>query len=331
MPSLPPLRLERKLDSRLWGGRSLAPYLGLAQAPDRLAEVWLVYEQNRVDGGPFAGEPLRTVAEQQGEALLGRRPVARAAERGRPPEFPLLAKLIDAADHLSVQVHPDDAYAREREAHTGFQGKSEAWYLLRAQEGAELIHGFARDTEREAVRRAALDGSLLELVRRIPARAGQTLLVEAGTIHAINAGVMLFEIQQKSDLTYRLYDYGRTDASGKPRELHVDRALDVLRYGAAPAPARGAAAGRELGPGRELLVSCAHFAMERLSGGRAQALETSPETFEILAAVEGSADLSWDGGEDWLRQGEAVVLPASLGRYQLAPQGGATVLRCYVP
>ncbi|HEY8211611.1 MAG TPA: type I phosphomannose isomerase catalytic subunit, partial [Myxococcaceae bacterium] len=281
MRSAAPLRLERKLDSRLWGGRSLAPWLGLQQAPERLAEVWLVYEENRVDGGPFAGELLRSVVEREGEALLGRRPVARAAERGRRPEFPLLAKLIDAADHLSVQVHPDDAYARDREAHTGFQGKNEAWYLLRAQDGAELVHGFARDVAREDVRRAAQDGSLLGLVRKIPARAGDTVLVEAGTVHAINAGVMLFEIQQKSDLTYRLYDYGRTDASGKPRELHVDRALDVLRYEAAPP--RESAAPAALGPGRELLVRCAHFAMEKLSGARAQALETSPETFEILA------------------------------------------------
>jgi mannose-6-phosphate isomerase len=144
--------------------------------------------------------------------------------------------------------------------------------------------------------------------------------------------VMLFEIQQKSDLTYRLYDYGRTDASGRPRELHVDRALDVLRYQGAP-PHQDAAP-RALGPGRDLLVSCAYFAMERLWGGRAQALETSPETFEILTAVEGSADLTWDGaggGETWLKQGDAVVLPASLGRYRLEPQGEATMLRCYVP
>jgi mannose-6-phosphate isomerase len=329
MRSPPPLRLERKLDSRLWGGRSLAPYLGLSQAPEKLAEVWLVYEENRVDGGPYAGELLRSVVDREGEALLGRRPVARAAARGKRPEFPLLAKLIDAADPLSVQVHPDDAYAREREAHTGFQGKNEAWYLLRAKDGADLVHGFARDTSREEVRRAALDGTLPALCRRIPVRAGDTVMVEAGTVHAINAGVMLFEIQQKSDLTYRLYDYGRTDAAGKPRELHVDRALDVLRYAAAPP--RDSAAATALGPGRELLVTCAHFSMEKLSGARVQALETSPETFEILTAVEGAADLSWDGGETWLKQGEAVVLPASLGAYRLSPQGDATVLRCYVP
>jgi len=326
---LPPLRLERRLDTRLWGGTSLAPYLGLSSPPPHLAEVWLVYEENRVDGGPFSGEPLRLVVEREGEALLGRRPLSRAAARGHRPELPLLAKLIDAADHLSIQVHPDDGYALEHEAATGFQGKNEAWYLLRAREGAELLHGFARDVGREEVRRAALDGTLPELLRRLPARAGDTVLVEAGTVHAINAGVMLFEIQQKSDLTYRLHDYGRKDAAGKPRELHLDRALEVLRYGAAPP--RESMAPRALGPGRDLLVSCAHFAMERLSGARAQALETSPETFEILAAVEGSADLSFDGGEVWLKQGEALVLPSSLGRYRLAPQAAATVLRCYVP
>jgi mannose-6-phosphate isomerase len=329
MHSVPPLRLERALDVRLWGGRSLGPFLGLKQAPERLAEVWLVYEKNAVEGGPFAGQTLKQVVDQVGEPLLGRRPIARAREAGRPVEFPLLAKLIDAEDDLSVQVHPDDAYARTAEAASGFQGKNEAWYLLRAKDGAKLVHGFSRDVDRAQVKEAIDAGSLLQMVRRIPARAGDTVLVEAGTIHAINAGVMLFEIQQKSDLTYRLDDYGRVDANGKKRELHVDRGLDVLNYRAAP-PVE-AMAPKPLGPGRELLVSCAHFTMERLFGERAHALSTAPDSFEILASVQGSMDVAWEGGEAWLKQGDAIVLPACLGAYRVQPQGSSTALRCSVP
>jgi mannose-6-phosphate isomerase len=323
MGDLPPLTLERRLDSRLWGGSSLQAYLGLPAAPERLAEVWLVYEENRVQGGPFAGETLKAVARSQGEALLGRRVARRFGG-----EFPLLAKLIDAADRLSVQVHPDDDYAHTHEAATGFHGKNEAWHILRAREGAELFHGFARDVDRDEVRRALERGAVVDLLRRVPAVEGDTVLVEAGTIHAINEGVMLFEIQQKSDLTYRLYDYGRTDASGKPRPLHIDQALQVLRFQAAgpahPVP-------RPLGPGRDLVAHCAHFAMERWSPSRAVDVETSPETFEILTVAKGSFDLRWTGGERWLKQGEAAVLPASLGRYQLRPEGAATLLRCLVP
>lgn len=324
MGALPPLTLERKLDSRLWGGSALQAYLGLPGAPERLAEVWLVYEENRVQGGPFSGETLKSVARSQGEALLGR-----TVARRFGGEFPLLAKLIDAADRLSVQVHPDDGYARSREAATGFHGKNEAWHILRAREGAELYHGFVRDVDRDEVRRALERGTVEELLRKVPAFEGDTVLVAAGTVHAINEGVMLFEIQQKSDLTYRLHDYGRKDASGQLRPLHVEQALEVLDFQAAgpahPIP-------RPLGPGRELVASCTHFGMERWSPSRAVEVETSPETFEILTVVKGSFELRWQDGERWLKQGEAVVLPASLGRYQLRPEGtAATLLRCLVP
>src|SRR5262249_55090210 len=238
------------------------------------------------------------------------------------------AKFIDAADHLSVQVHPDDTYAHTVEAATGFHGKTEAWYILYAAPGAELIHGLARPSNRDELAAALADGSLLSLLRRVPARAGDTIFVPAGTIHAINAGIMLFEIQQKSDLTYRVYDYDRRDAQGRPRELHVERALDVIKYDAAP-PA--VVEPTRLDGVRTLLVRCPYFAMERLHLAAPLAASTDPASFDILTVIDGSASLAWGDGERCLARGESIVLPANLGAYRLAPDPGAALLRCYVP
>ena len=323
MQSLAPLTLERRLDSRIWGGSTLGPWLGLADSPPNLAESWQVYEHNRVIGGPFDRRTLADLAAEYGAALVGTRSFERYGA-----DFPLLAKFIDAADHLSVQVHPHDAYAHTVEAATGFHGKTEAWYILHAAPGADLIHGLIRASNRDELAGALADGALLGLLRRVPARAGDTIFVPAGTIHAINAGIMLFEIQQKSDLTYRVYDYGRHDAQGHARELHVERALDVTTYAAAP-PA--VVEPTQLDDARTLLVQCPYFAMERLDLSAPLAAEVDPGSFEIFTTIDGAARLAWADGEQRLARGESIVLPASLGAYRLAPDPSATLLRCYVP
>jgi mannose-6-phosphate isomerase len=323
MTTLPPLTLERKLDSRIWGGDTLGAWLGLEHPPAQLAESWQVYEHNRVAGGPFAGRTLADITAEHGAALVG----ARSFER-YGADFPLLAKFIDAADDLSIQVHPDDAYAHSVEAATGFHGKTEAWHILRAAPGADLIHGLAAPSSRAAFAAAVAGGELMRLLRRVPAAPGDTIFVPAGTVHAISGGIMLFEIQQKSDLTYRVYDYDRRDAHGQLRELHLDRALDVIDYGEQP-PAR--VAPRPLGDGRTLLVECPYFAMERWELRAPLDRATTPGSFEILTAIDGAARLAWGGGEAGLACGESLVLPASLGAYQLRPAPGATLLACYVP
>ncbi len=320
---LPPLTLERKLDSRIWGGNTLGAWLGLPDAPPQLAELWQVYEQNRVLDGPFAGRTLAELAGEHGADLLGN-----AVFQRWGASFPLLAKFLDAADELSVQVHPDDEYAHAQEAASGFHGKTEAWYILHADPGAAVIHGFRQPTNRRSFEQAVHDGTLLDLLRYVPVAAGDTIFVPAGTVHAINRGIMLFEIQETSDLTYRVYDYDRRDASGKPRELHLDRALDVSDYGAASSPKETP---RRLGDGRVLLVSCQYFAMERWQLDNAGEAATNGESFEILTSIDGSATLGWTGGEVALPRGASVVLPASLGDYRLDPQPRATLLRCYVP
>ena len=320
---LPPLILERKLVSRLWGGNSLGSWMGLGNVPTQLAESWQVYEHNRITEGPFAGSTLAELAQEYGAALLGTRPFARGGT-----DFPLLAKFIDAADHLSVQVHPDDAYAHTVEAHTGFHGKTEAWYILRATPNAELIHGLAQPSNRQAFADALQNGTVMNLVRRIPTQAGDTVFVPAGTIHAINAGIMLFEIQQKSDLTYRVYDYDRRDTAGKLRELHIEQALDVANFGAQP-PAT--VPPQQIDDTRTLLIHCEHFTMERWDVRAPLAATTDPGSFEILTLIDGALTLRWPGGTRTLVRGTSVVLPAVLGDYTLAPIDTAALLRCYVP
>lgn len=314
--------LEPRLDSRIWGGDTLGAWLDLPAAPPHLAEAWLVYDQNTIAGGPFAGQTLADVATEYGAALLG----TRTADRGSA-QFPLLAKFIDAADDLSVQVHPDNEYAHRVEAATGFNGKTEAWYILRAEPGTTVIHGFNTPTDRETLAAAIRNGALLGLLRQEPIVAGDVVFVPAGTIHAIRKGTLLFEIQQTSDLTYRVYDYNRRDRNGKLRELHVDKALDVTNYDQT-APVKSDP--QPLGNGGDLLLTCPYFALERWQIDRAQQRRTDPSTFEIWTMIDGAAELHADSVYT-LPRGAAIVLPASLGEFELRAQGNATLLRCYVP
>ena len=315
-----PLRLKPKFDHRLWGGQRLARWLGLPEPlPDNLAEIWLVYADNPILNGPLAGKTLGQAAEELGETLLGSQSLPRYGH-----DFPQLAKFIDANDRLSIQVHPDDAYAHTVEAHTGFHGKTEAWYILHAEPGATLIYGLKRPSNREEFARAVAEGWLEELVHYLPVHAGDVIFVPAGTLHAINEGILLFEIQQKSDLTYRVYDYNRRGVDGKPRELHLEKALDVIRY---EPPAQEKIPPIELEPGRDLLVACPYFALERHHLTSPRVDTTRPTSFETWTVIEGSATV---GGEH-LRLGQSIVLPAHLGEYRITPEGQATLLRTYYP
>jgi mannose-6-phosphate isomerase len=315
-----PLLLERHLDSRMWGGQRLAPFLGLPQPhPERIAESWQVFDTNRILNGPLAGMTLAQAAHLCADQLVGTLSPPRYGA-----DFPLLAKFIDARQDLSIQVHPDDAYAHRVEAHTGFHGKNEAWYILDAEPGADLFYHLAQPVTRDQFEAAVHGNTLLPLLNRRPVTAGDVIFVPAGTLHTINAGILLFEIQQKSDLTYRVYDYGR------PRPLHLEKALDVIAFDQPPpSPVQPL----DLAPdgSRTLLVACRHFAMERWQLNTTMAAGTHSTSLEILTLTAGAGELSWDGSVLPLRTGESVVLPASLGPYRLAPREELTLLRCYVP
>lgn len=320
-----PLVTRPRFAHPIWGGTFLATWLDLPLPhPERLGEIWLVYDTNPISEGPLAGKTLAQVTDAFGAALVGERTVARYGA-----DFPLLAKFIDAADRLSIQVHPNDAYAHTYEAASGFHGKTEAWHILHAAPDADVVYGLARRSNRAELAAAIAAGELEPLLHRLPVAPGDTIFVPAGTLHAINAGIVLFEIQQKSDLTYRVYDYGRIDAAtGKPRTLHIDKALDVTDY--APAP-RGVVPPLSLAEGRDLLVACASFALERLTIATPVEYPVDPATFEILTVIAGSATLRWNVGARDLRRGEAVVVPACLGGYTLLPASEVRILRAYVP
>ncbi len=332
MSQLPlyPLMTERRIVQPLWGGTHLAAWLDLPEPhPERIGETWQVYDTNPILNGPLAGRTLAEVTQQYGAALVGSHAVEQYGA-----DFPLLAKFIDAAAPLSIQVHPDDAYAHAHEATTGFHGKTEAWYILDAQPGASVVYGLERPIGRAEFGAAVADGTVEGLLHRIPVKAGDVVFVPAGTVHAIDAGTTLFEIQQKSDLTYRVYDYGRRDAkTGQPRELHIAKALDVSDL--APAP-RTTLAPLPLSSERALLIACRSFTLERWRLDATYTAATNPGSFEILTLIGGAGTLRWADGSLPLRRGDSVVLPAALGGYALLPAPsssttGLEILRAYVP
>ncbi|MCG8348203.1 MAG: mannose-6-phosphate isomerase [Chloroflexales bacterium] len=329
--TLYPLLTERRIVEPIWGGARLVAWLDLPEPrPHKLGEAWQVYDSNPIYNGPLAGQTLADVTRIYGEALVGARTIACYGA-----DFPLLAKFIDANDKLSIQVHPDDAYAHSRETHTGFHGKTEAWYILDAAPGADIIYGPTRPTSREEFAVAIQHQDLEPLLRRVPVQSGDVIFVPAGTIHAINAGIVLFEIQQKSDLTYRVYDYGRRDVrTGQMRELHLAKALDVIDY--IPAPRSTLIPlPLEQGNTRLLLVACPYFALEHWQLKGERDLATDPGSFEILTIIAGVFDLGWAGEVLQLRRGDSVVLPASLGAYTLCAakqnETDGQILRAYVP
>ncbi len=317
-----PLLLRPQLYRRLWGGTRLAAWLGAcADLPlsgpegEPVGEAWLVDAASQVMNGPRAGETLGALAATAKADLIGE-----AAMRRYGPRVPLLAKFIDADHDLSVQVHPDDAYALREHAGSGHLGKAEAWFLVESAPGAYVLRGFQRDVTKDQVRQAVADGSLEALMHRLPVKAGSVVVNPAGTVHAVGAGCFLFEIQQPSDLTYRLFDYGRLAADGRPRELHVDRALAVADLSGGPVPPNPT---RTLDDGWTRLVALPEFVLDRLAvtPGDAGEYRTERRSLEVLVVVRGEVVVTGGGAEARLPEGSAAVLPAALGSYQLAGEG----------
>jgi mannose-6-phosphate isomerase len=321
--SLLPFRLVRRYESRLWGGNQLATWLNLTDAPTPLAETWEVYNDNRISDGALAGQTLRQAVIIHGADLVGTRSLQRYGH-----EFPLLAKFIDANQPLSVQVHPDDAYAHRYEAASGFHGKTEAWHIIATSGHNDVIHGLTHAISRDEYAHAIATDTLAPLLRHIPVAAGDTVFVPAGTIHAINAGILLFEIQQTSDLTYRVYDYARRDANGALRELHIPQAIAVS-HTAAPLPAITTPVVR--GPGHVELVRSDFFVMEKISAATATTWQRPADSFQIITVIDGAATLDVADHHYVLHCGDSLVIPACTITYTITPQPHTSWLRCWVP
>ncbi|NBU64667.1 MAG: mannose-6-phosphate isomerase, partial [Chloroflexia bacterium] len=282
--SLHPFRLVRRYESRLWGGNQLATWLKLSDAPSPLAETWEVYNDNLIRDGALAGQTLRQAVVSHGADLVGAGSLQRYGH-----EFPLLAKFIDANQPLSVQVHPDDAYAHQYEAASGFHGKTEAWHIIATTGHNDVIHGLTHAISRDQYAHAIATNTLEPLLRHIPVTAGDTVFVPAGTIHAINAGIMLFEIQQTSDLTYRVYDYARRDASGMLRQLHIPQAIAVSHIDD-PIPAITTPVLR--GNDHVELVRSAFFVMEKITATTVTTWQRPADSFQIITVIDGAATIN---------------------------------------
>ncbi len=276
-----------------WGGAGLRTLFGREIPDERTGESLEISAIPGLESRDPDGNTLPQLIARYGEELTG---------KGFAHPFPLLLKLLDARDTLSVQVHPDDAYAARVEKKLG---KTEAWHILAARPGAELVYGVKAGTDKETLLKASREGSAVEgLLRRVKVRPGETYYIPAGTVHAIGAGIVLYEIQQSSDVTYRFYDWERRDAQGRKRELHIDKAVDVTDVKAQ----MDAATETEITAGRFRLLDEKFFGLERFQGFEG-ALENDPRRFRFLTAVQECA-LKWDGGSLILPAGRSALLPA---------------------
>lgn len=328
-----PIRLQASLHETIWGGRRLARdgWKLLPPGDVAIGEAWETEISTIAQNAPYSGKTLGALVQEYGEALLGSRAMAIFGQR-----FPLLVKFIDANDRLSVQVHPDDPYAAQHEQ--GKLGKTEFWYVLDAAPGASIIHGFKAPTSRAEVQRAIESVTLENLLAEIPVARGDVIFVPAGTVHAIGRGVLLYELQEYSDLTYRMYDYGRLTAAGTPRELHIQQSLDVANYGpSARVKVRPVALPGQPGYSDRCLVACPYFVSREitLSGNSVSSGYMKGQTDSsciILTSLGAQVQVCF--GETFqyseaLARGQTMVLAATLGQYSI--EGEGTFMFSYVP
>lgn len=307
------LQVAADYRARVWGGQRL----GRGEGGTPIGEAWLVYENNRVVGGPYAGRTLAEVVAAEPEAVLGARVAAQAGAR-----FPLLLKLLDCADWLSVQVHPNDAQAVQL-AGPGHLGKTEAWHILEADPGARLIAGVQPGAAPEAVAAAIRGGTVLDWVQYHPVHAGDTIYIPAGTLHALGPGLFLYEIQQTSDITYRIYDWDRPASQG--RALHIEES--VIAVNAAMAGERQPAP--RLAPeDSQAVLDTAYFGLDVLTAAEApRPGDTHGDSFQVLTVVAGAAEVHSGGEQVTLQRFESVIVTAAARAYEVRPLGSCRLLR----
>ena len=329
MPTDPltPLRFTPIFKPALWGGVRLRALFDAAPADGPIGEAWVLSDQGDspsvIADGPRAGTTLRQLMEEASQRVLG----PAAATNGR---FPLLLKFIHARYPLSVQVHPTNAKARELEGPTGV-GKTEAWVVLEADPTARLYTGLNPGVTPDRLRRGIQSGNVEELLYAHEALPGDCIFLHAGTVHAIGGGVLLFEIQQASDLTYRLYDWGRVDPrTGRERELHVEKGLAAADFSAGPCRPESVT---DEGHGRirrAPLVDCQYFTLGRWETAR-PFRAGAPGQCRVLVGIGGRAIIRHASAEYLLDFGDVWLLPAEVGACECIPHGPVTVLECGLP
>lgn len=305
-----PIKLKPATKDYIWGGNKLKEKYGICAESEKTAEAWVLSchkdGQCVAQNGEFAGLTLDEIINKCGKEILG-------TDCEKFEFFPMLIKLIDACGNLSVQVHPSDEYAL---SHEGQYGKTEMWYVLDCEEGAALYYGFNKNISREEFKTRIENNTLLEVLNRVTVRKGDCFFIKSGTIHAIGEGIVIAEIQQNSNLTYRVYDYGRVGADGKPRELHIEKALEVTNLEKPDVPYGQ--------PKSELLAKCEYFTTDILNVNGEKTFEVDEKSFAALLVTEGTAQIC----DMQIKAGECLFIPANFGC--LTVKGNAQIIRSRV-
>ncbi len=316
-----PLTFEPIFKERVWGGRNIGRIYGKSLPADvPIGESWEITDRPEgvsvIANGPLRGRDLRWLMEHHGRELLGR-------EVGPDERFPLLVKILDAQQKLSVQVHPPAGVADD----LGGEPKSEMWFVTHADPVADLYVGLKQGVTREEFQRKIADGTVADCLHRIETTAGDSIYLPSGRLHAIGAGNVIFEIQQNSDTTYRVFDWNRVGLDGKPRELHVEQAMKSIDFDDAepaladePEDAGAVVAGK-------LLTSNEHFRVERIRFANDGAVPRDGAGMQILAALEESVEIVGSDESVVLNPGQFVVIPAALDEYETRGAKGAAFLR----
>jgi mannose-6-phosphate isomerase len=334
-----PLQLATDFKPKIWGREDLSPIYsaagetdspvskkaeisrGASKAGQLIGEVWSTDDTSRFLNGPVAGLTLAEASEKYGPELHGR---AWSGAR-----FPLLAKYIFTSDWLSVQVHPDDDYARVHDP--GNVGKCEMWYILQADADAEILLGVKPGITREALKAGFEEGTSKELLARHFPKADEAIFVPPGTVHALGPGLVLFEVEQNSDLTYRLDDFGRAGLDGKPRPLHLAKGMDVIREDLPPRCRLPRWEFQEPFGTRRYITACRYFAVEEIFLRKMATFKSSPQRVEVYSVLKGEGRVENAGGWLGYRTGETWIIPPAAGAYRFVPQEGTRFVKFYVP
>jgi mannose-6-phosphate isomerase len=305
------LKLTPVYRDYVWGGDHLRP------GHNPTAEAWVVWENDVIESGQLAGKSLGEAASFHGEALLGKKAFAKTGDR-----FPLLIKLLDCAQWLSLQVHPTDKLAAQLEGPGQF-GKTEAWHILEAQPNATLIAGLKPNTAPDVLTESIRNGTVIDHVQYVPVSQGDTVFMPAGTLHALGPGLLIYEVQQTSDWTYRVYDWGRPQT--ETRKLHIEKSIQAARadFTAPITPSSVYEDGS-----RHIVVKCEYFTLEILSAeSKPIDLDTKGESFHAITVIKGKAVLETADEQVELHQFQTVVVPAKVGAYEFRPLENCRALK----
>ncbi|TWT73627.1 putative mannose-6-phosphate isomerase YvyI [Posidoniimonas polymericola] len=318
---LPPLQFQPLFKRYLWGGRRLATVLGKPIGDESAAESWEAVDhgedQSVVAGGPYDGWTLRKLVEEKNEELFGR--------HAPQEQFPLLFKYLDAQRTLSVQVHPNDAQGAKLDPPD--LGKTEAWVVLAAEPGSKIYAGLNDGVDRAALAAAVEAGESDRCLHAFEAQPGDCVFISAGTVHALGAGIMIAEIQQASNTTFRLFDWNHVDKDGNSRPLHIEQSLEVSDYERGPVSPQTP---EPLDGGGERLVDCDKFVLDRHALDRPTPI-ADEDCFKLISVISGEADLVCGSSRSPLEKGSTVLLPARREAAELHPRNAATVLEMRLP